>query len=157
MPDIFQKKNKYDDEGNLMVNQVTLMESGTFTYLLGTESTGSVQAIYDANDTTSFSLYKATDPAVEWLKWDFGKKTKFKNIYVYYVAKVSGGTGTVKLQGSNDNTAWTDITSSNITSLTEVYENSVATSPNYRYIRFIATPASSNWIICGVFSVKAVA
>ena len=118
-------------------NKQDFMETGKFSgSSLGAVTSGAFTAIYD-NDIISGFRFTDSITGDRWLKWKFDKRIKFKNIYVYIEGNDSGKTGQNKiiLQGSNNNSDWTDLDDVGIAGGTTRFKNLIATDVKYRYIR----------------------
>ena len=86
---------------------------------------------FDGNDSTYWIGGNSTTGNYQWLKYDFGRNV---TIYSNYI-KVRTNDIKAKIQGSNDNSNWTDINSLKTYSA-ETGTSDVATSPaSYRYYR----------------------
>ncbi len=138
MFDLFARNPQYDDDGNLVVNQVTLIESGEFSYDgITLDDKNSLTNMYDNNPNTMFQLKHQGEGSTGWIKWDFKHKQNFFNIYVWYWLSPRGDPAEIKLEGSNDNSNWTTIDSfsSSTGDSDGIYGNLLATNVTYRYIR----------------------
>lgn len=145
---LFDKQPQYNDNGDMLVNQVTLIESGTYTEAPLTPS-GSIASMYDIDDTNYYQFYTiGGSPNTDaWIKWDMGRKVNFKNIIAYV------GTNSLqylKLQGSKDNSAWTDLASTS-----SALANFVVSNVSYRYIRFYALGSITGGAYARVHTIKA--
>ncbi len=156
MGDLFNTKgNQYNDNGDLIVNQITMIESGEFTQQ-ATTKTGAIANMYDLDMTSVYYLFDTTAAVTEqWVKWDMKRKQKFKNIIAYVTGNAGTGTMTAKLQGSNDNSAWTDLDSVTWTTV-QTNTNLVTNDVTYRYIRIhFQNAAASTVRLAGVYHIKA--
>ena len=156
MGNLFTQKNQYDDDGNLMVNQVTAMESGTFTKSITAANAGAISNIYDGLSTTGITMLSNNPNTTYYVKWDMGRKMKFKNIYVF--GSIDGASTnylTLSLKGSLDNVTWTTIDSGTQNGAALINYNLLATNVTYRYIKVEAAAQNTNGEI-NLYEIKAV-
>lgn len=147
-------RNQYDDNGSLVVNQVSLVENGIYSENVAAATIGAIASMYDVDPTTYYLIAGvAAEVGPYYVKWDMRQKTKFKNIYAY-VGLQSNAVATCKLQGSNDNANWTDLDTATGGAAVE-YSNLVASNVSYRYIRLYFT-TTGHFDTAQINSIKAV-
>ena len=140
----------YDDNGAIIVNQVSMIESGTFSQATGTTQ-GAISAMYDSDPATYYSLAGlVADAGAYYVKWDMRQKIKFRNIYAF-VGLQGSASETASLQGNNDGGNWDTLS----TKTAKGDFNLVTSNVSYRYIRLYFN-CSGHWDACNIYSVKAV-
>jgi hypothetical protein len=134
MSDLFSGKNQYDDNGALVTNMVTLIESGILTTSLGANTSGAISSIYDNDITTGLEIIFHTI-STNYIQWDMKQKIIFKNIILYMeLYSETANKVHVILQGSNNGTDWTNLaTTNNIANGSN--QNITASKVSYRYIK----------------------
>lgn len=124
----------------------------------------SLTALLDGDTTSNGRNFWNVTPALDgsqWVKFDFGSGSLAVITESKYYQQTSTDQGTWKWQGSNDNSAWTDIgtTFSLATAATTISTTMSANTTGYRYYRMLGiSGANSNgpWIyqmefkICGI-------
>lgn len=149
---ISSANSQYDDNGNLLTNMITAIESGSLTKDI--DGTENLVNVYDYDPTTYLTLANGASKT-KYLKWDFHQKNKFKNVYVGYTITGSEAQTTwIYLQGSQNNTDWTTIDSAS--TVGTLSGNLLATDVNYRYIRVYGTTAATAAGDIKVYNVKGV-
>lgn len=94
---------------------------------------------FDGDDST---LWHSASGMPQWLKYDFGSQKKIYFVKWYNYSQ-SGGPIASKIQGSNDDSTWTDLVSLPATTTAYTWANGVITEASaYRYYRFYVTETS---------------
>lgn len=152
MSDLFKRANTYDDLGNLNVSQFTEMDRYSKVTLnlgnFGPAGTTSITSMFnwDAADYY-YLLTTGAAPKTGNIVWDMYEKRKIRSILCSFYAHLDGGAAAsfeVKIQGSNNNTDWTDLDTSSGNVAPDVSDTLVSGDVNYRYIRLLMNKTDAN-------------
>jgi len=152
--DFLGRGNLYDDDGALVVGLPFSMENGVYS-----EQTlypiGAIDNMHDGNTTTYYRYMNSTEHAC-WVKWDFKRQIKFKNIKVYYNIQIGAGGGgiDINLQGSNNNINWTTIDSAATGPSSSRTGNLFGTTLKYRYIRLYTAKTEAGGTQANVYIIN---
>lgn len=155
---MFKRNNLYSDDGSLLTQGKSgIMAAGAFSQTTNGTTSGTPINMYDGNSTTLYTFcYTDGGAGSAWLKWTFDGKQKFKNVYVYLQTHDRTFTMTVKLQGSNDDSTWTELDTFTSTGANAVkYDTLLATNTQYKYIRVLAT-ATGGGADCSIYVIQGV-
>ena len=150
---------EFGDDGKALImtsQSMKLMESAVYTESVETNAGGSPVNMYDDTTDTEYLLSASSGEAGNnWAKWDLGSKKTYKTIYVTArITNSGGGTQSLALEGSNDDSSWTTISSF---SGTGNPINLLGSIVSYRYLRLLFTRDDAGGVrVCGIFIMKAV-
>jgi len=105
---------------------------------------GAIASIIDGNITTYYQS-GGSGSADEIIHFDFNERIHVKNIMAYFGSwQASAGSNITYLEGSRDNSSWTEIakTASN-SSTSEVIYNLSGANQKYRYFRLRMDPGAN--------------
>lgn len=146
--------SQYDNDGNLLINPVTSMESGVCT-ITGNKSQGNLSICYDRGYNPGCFWYlqlSSWETRVSGIKWDLKRKTAFDNIIA--VVKIDDGYAT--LEGSNDDSTWTILDTSPTVGTTAETHTLLASNVNYRYYRLTGTRTGGTYSDHALVSIKGI-
>lgn len=147
MPTLFRNR-PLQEEGQVNIfNAGSYFLAATYTENIAGVKSGTVLHMYDGD--TSTLLQFSTVGSGAFVKWAYKRKIRFKNIFIYLSAGgFPAGTHNVKLQGSDNDSDWTDLATQNVANFVgDTFFEFAVTNVYFKYYRvFVTTPEATHWV-----------
>lgn len=123
---------------------------GLVTLTTDLTGSGAVTKLQDGDRATGYSWTNGQAVAGKFIKWDYGVGIKKRITEIRFLQAAANGHGTWKFQGSDDDSAWTDVSTSDFTlggSTDQTIDNGIGSNATfYRYYRLLGISGTTSSI-----------